>query len=99
MLILSPKANDNLIAIADYIRSESKHEITSRTFINSLLHKCHSLADQPFQMGALRPELGEDIRSYPYGNYIIFFRYRQDALEVIMIVEGHRDIGALFTPN
>jgi hypothetical protein len=37
-----------------------------------------------------------DLRSHPYKNYVIFFRYVGDVLEVIHIIEGHRDIAALF---
>lgn len=30
------------------------------------------------------------------GNYVIFFRYIDDVLEVITVLEGHRDIDAFF---
>ena len=45
-------------------------------------------------MGRPRPELGQDIRTVPFGNYIIVFRYERDRFEVVNIVEGHRDIDA-----
>ena len=38
------------------------------------------------------------MRSFAVGNYVIFFRYAGDTdiLEVIDILEGHRDIDAFF---
>jgi toxin ParE1/3/4 len=41
---------------------------------------------------APRPELRTDIRSFPYGNYVIFFRYIEDRFEVVSILERHLDI-------
>jgi toxin ParE1/3/4 len=48
-------------------------------------------------MGRARPELAEDIRSIPYGNYVILFRYNGPYLEIVSIIEGHRDIEELFS--
>jgi plasmid stabilization system protein ParE len=37
-----------------------------------------------------------DIRSFPFKGYLIFFRYAGDTFEVVNIIEGHRDVEALF---
>ena len=37
-----------------------------------------------------------DLRSHPHKSYVIFFRYAGDVLEVVNVIEGHRDIPALF---
>jgi toxin ParE1/3/4 len=58
--------------------------------------KCQELAALPGTMGLARPELLADLRSTPYGNYVIFFRYFGDAFEVVNILEGHRDIEGYF---
>ncbi len=47
-------------------------------------------------MGRLRAELQPDLRSHPHKAYVIFFRYVGDVLEVVNILEGHRDIEAFF---
>ena len=31
-----------------------------------------------------------------FGNYVTFFRYSRNTLEVVNILEGHRDFGAFF---
>jgi toxin ParE1/3/4 len=49
-------------------------------------------------MGRARPELFEGVRSLPYGNYVILFRYSGDFVEIVSIIEGHQDIEELFRP-
>ncbi len=91
-LILLDRAKEDMATIADYIARESGSRKTGRDFTGRLLAKCQELARQPFPIGRLRPELGEEIRSYSLGNYILFLHYSDDHLEVITIMEGHRDI-------
>ena len=38
----------------------------------------------------------EGLRSIPHGNYVILFRYRDALVEIVSIIEGHRDIEELF---
>jgi plasmid stabilization system protein ParE len=47
-------------------------------------------------MGRARPELMAEVRSFPHDNYVILFRYRDCVMEIISIIEGHRDIEELF---
>ena len=43
------------------------------------------------------PELRHDLRSAPFNGYVIFFRYLDDdVLEIVHIIEGHRDVAAIF---
>ena len=50
----------------------------------------------PQVLGRARPELRDDLRSVVEGNYVIFVRYLETELEVVRIIEGHRDIPAQF---
>ena len=47
-------------------------------------------------MGRSRSDLRPELRSQTYQSYIIFFRYMGDVLEIVNILEGHRDIDAFF---
>ena len=58
---------------------------------------CAKLASLPGILGRARPELHPDIRSSAYKGYVVFFRYREDALEVVNILQGHRDIETFFS--
>jgi toxin ParE1/3/4 len=73
----------------------------AQRFVRELRDYCHHLAALPGTLGRARPELRPDLRSMPYKNYVIFFRYVDDRyvddrFEVVNILEGHRDIIAYF---
>lgn len=61
------------------------------------MRQCAKLAALPGVLGRARPELRPDIRSFAFRGYVIFFRYRGDRLEVVSVLEGHRDIDAHFS--
>lgn len=48
-------------------------------------------------MGRARPELGIDIRSFPVGNYLIFYIVDEEQLNLVRVIEGHRDLKAQFS--
>jgi len=64
-------------------------------FIDELVGKFQTLAAQP-GIGPKRDELGESLRSFPVGNYVIFFRVLPDGIEVVRILSGFRDIPNVF---
>jgi toxin ParE1/3/4 len=90
-------ARDSLADIARYISRQSGSTAVARRFVDHLRQRCIDLTASPFQLGRPRPELGWDLRSFAVGNYVIFFRYIGDTLEVVDVVEGHRDIDAYFS--
>lgn len=52
---------------------------------------CQLLAMQP-QAGRLRPELAPELRSFPVGRYVVFYRPRNGGIEVVRILHSARDI-------
>jgi plasmid stabilization system protein ParE len=95
-LVYLASARRDLLSILDYITRESGSLETGRRFVEQIQQQCANLARLPGTLGRARPELRPDIRSFPFRNYVIFFRYREDALEVVDILEGHRDIETHF---
>jgi toxin ParE1/3/4 len=81
----------DLVAVLEYIARETGSLETAQRFVAELRAKCHHLAGLPGMLGRARPELAAGIRSFPFKGYVIFFRYVDDAFEVIDIFEGHRD--------
>ncbi len=79
-----------------YIARESGDAALARNFVQKLENKCQELARSSFQLGRTRPEILDLLRSYAFGNYVIFFRYSGDTLEIVNILERHRDIEAFF---
>ena len=95
-LRFSAAAKNDLDSIAVYIAARSGSRAVAERFARELRGKCHDLAAAPIQMGRSRPELGPDLRSHPHKSYVIFFRYVGGVLEIVNILEGHRDIDAFF---
>lgn len=67
------QARDDLIHIKRYIARESGSQSTAIQYTEKIREQCRKLAELPGKMGRLRPELGKNLRSFPYGNYVIFF--------------------------
>ena len=98
-LVYLAAAQRDLVSILEYITRESGSLAVGVAFTDRLQARCAKLASLPGTLGRARPELRPDIRSSAFGNYVIFFRYRDDALEVVNILEGHRDIDAFFSED
>jgi len=90
------RAREDLVAIARYVARASGSAEMARRLTIRLRTKCRDLAQLPGTQGRARLELGPDIRSYAMDSYVIFFRYVERTFEVVTIIEGHRDIDALF---
>jgi toxin ParE1/3/4 len=95
-LRMLPSAKADLVNILEYITRESGHVTVGRQFVEVLRQHCRKLAALPGTLGRARPELRADIRSVAFKRYVIFFRYVDDTFEVVNIIEGHRDIEALY---
>jgi toxin ParE1/3/4 len=91
-----PSAKADLVEILDYVTRKSGSVATGRRFVAALRAQCRHLAELPGILGRRRPELRPDIRSFPFRNYVIFFRYVDEDFEVVNILEGHRDFDQQF---
>ena len=97
-VVYSPSARDDFDRIAAFIAGGSGDTAIARSFVARIRQHCRRMAALGGKLGTLRPEIGDDIRSTPLGSYIIFFRYDARRMQVIRVVEGHRDLGQLRLP-
>jgi len=95
-LRFTTQARDDLRAISDFVSDASGSEDIAESFLSQLIERCRHVASLPGTLGTLRTELRDDIRSTPHKGYVIFFRYQDDALEVVDILHGSRDSTAHF---
>lgn len=95
-LVYLAAAERDLLSILEYIARESGSAAIGMAFTDRLQGQCARLASLPGTLGRARPELRCDLRSFPFGSYVIFFRYGDDVLEVVNVLGGHRDIEAFF---
>lgn len=95
-LVYLDAAKDDLAHILRSITYESASLEIAVAFTQQLEGRCERLASLPGTLGTSRPELRADVRSAPHQGYVIFFRYAGDRVEVINILNGHRDITGFF---
>lgn len=50
------------------------------------------LAETHGAIGVARPELAEDLRSFPSPPFVLFFRYAADRLQVVRILHERQDV-------
>jgi len=48
------------------------------------------------QMGRARPELLDGLRSFPVGNYALFYRPEPGGIELTRVLHGARDVDSQF---
>ncbi|MEA2871813.1 MAG: toxin ParE1/3/4 [Hyphomicrobiales bacterium] len=92
----SAEANEDLASIAAYIADRSGNRTIATRFTDELRHRRGDIAAASIRMGRPRPELRNDLRSVMHKNYLILFRYVDDIAEIVNVIEGHRDIPAIF---
>ncbi len=87
----SAASQEDLVQIANFAAQDKP--LAARKLISAIKEKCRLLARNP-ELGDSRGDLGERIRSSYVGRYVIFFRATEDAVEIVRIIPGDRDIGA-----
>lgn len=89
-VLFTPLAETDLENIGDYIAQDNPAR--ALTFIQDIRAQCQKVGKSPLAYRA-RPELGDDIRSCLFGNYVIL--YRPDATDVLIVRVLH---GAMDLP-
>jgi toxin ParE1/3/4 len=64
-------------------------------FIDRMSEVFQKLADFP-HMGRRRDELEEGVRSFPFGEYIIFYRLAPDGIAPVRVIHGARKLDDAF---
>ena len=90
---ISPRARSDLTEIWGYIADDSV--ANADAFIDKLYATIQVLANQSGS-GRRREELAPGILSFPFGRYMIFYRASQDAIEIVRVLHGARDIQSIF---
>ena len=94
-IIRSPRAKADILSAARYIVEESESVETAERWMDSIDAKVIFLGRNPLA-GEARPDLGQELRAFPVGNYIIFYRPRKDGIQIVRVLHGARDIPRIF---
>jgi toxin ParE1/3/4 len=92
MYELSPQAEHDLEGIGDYIAEDSPSN--AERFIERLTQRFVSLGRNP-RIGRARPELRPDLRSFPYGAYLILYRPIDEGVEIVRVLHAARNLDDL----
>ena len=65
-------------------------------WVDKLDEKFGLIATQPL-MGRARDELSANVRSFPFGRYVIFYAAIEDGIDVVRVLHSARDIDAVFS--
>lgn len=63
--------------------------------LDAIEQKLQMLARQT-ALGRRREDLAPGLRSFPAGNYVVFYRPLSEGIEVVRILSGLRDIEGIF---
>ncbi|MBW3599342.1 MAG: type II toxin-antitoxin system RelE/ParE family toxin [Planctomycetes bacterium] len=89
----SAQAEDDLVEIATYIAKDSV--TAAERWLDKIERTLRHLADAP-GTGAEYPELRPNLRCFPLGVYLIFYRSIEGGIEVVRVIHGARDIYSIF---
>ena len=90
---LTSLAEADLDGIWDYVSGYSEQAADS--LIDELFERFIMLAR--FQeAGRDRTELAPNLRSFPVGSYVIFYRAREEGIEIVRVLHGSMDIPRKF---
>lgn len=96
-LRMLPSVMADLVNMLECVTRDSGSIAIGLQFVSALRRPCRRLADAPGVHGHARLELRPDIRSIAldgigFTGYVIFFRYAEDAFEVVNIIERVHDV-------
>ena len=96
IILKRPLAELDLLNIWDYIADDSPDRADD--FLDRIESKLLTLA-QNSGLGRQRPDLLPNLRSFPIGNYVVFYRQIEGGIDVIRLLHGSRDIEQVFEKN
>jgi toxin ParE1/3/4 len=88
-------AKNDLVGIWRYIAVED--EDIASSVIRFIDSRCQALCDHP-ETGHSREDLARGLRCLTVGKggwrskYLVFYRFSDNSVEIIRVLEGHRDI-------
>lgn len=92
--LTTDQADKDIDEVVDYIAG--RNVVAGISLDRAFYDVFEMLADNP-EAGRERSELREDLRSFPCGSYIIFYRLWAGNVLILRIVHGARDLEQIFS--
>ena len=84
-----PRARKDLLEIWLYIAIDN--ETAANALLKRIEHAMQMLVLNP-ESGRRRSDLAPDLRSFPVGNYVVFYSLRAGHLEIVRILHSRQDV-------
>lgn len=88
-ILRSARARADLIEIWGFIANDN--QAAADHMLDRFEQILSTLAQNPL-MGRARPELAQDLRSFPVGSYVLFYRPEPDGILLVRVLSGYLDI-------
>ena len=90
-ILRRPQARLDLIDIWNYIADDN--EAAADRMLDRIGGVLRMLSEQP-KAGRERPELAPGLRSFPVGNYLLFYLPLPGGIDLVRVLSGYMDIGS-----
>jgi toxin ParE1/3/4 len=91
----SPQAEEDLLDIWSFVAQESSAE-TADKLLREIDHACFALGAWP-EYGRVRNEVREGLRSVRVNRYVVFYRVKKSAIQIVRVLDERRDVDPLFS--
>ncbi len=88
----SSQAQRDLVDLWLYIANDNP--AAADKFLDQIETICKLLSASPL-LGRSREELGRSLRSFPVGDYLIFYRPKRMGIVLVRVLSGYRDLDKL----
>jgi toxin ParE1/3/4 len=95
-LRISPQAEDDLDSIWYYVATESASVEIADRLVDSLTSRFLLLAQHPYAGRSRDDEFGPGTRSLAVSEYVVVYTVEHDAVHILRIVHGRRDLESVF---
>ncbi|HVY85613.1 MAG TPA: type II toxin-antitoxin system RelE/ParE family toxin [Caulobacterales bacterium] len=89
-IVRSRQARSDIVEIAVYYGERNPG--AAKRLLDRIARVVELLAEQPL-LGRRRPDLRQDLRSFPARPHVIFYLPLVDGVQIVRILHGARDIG------
>ena len=89
----SEAAERDLRDIGFHIACGERRPLAAERIIDELIAQVEKLAQLSTTtvLGTAAPEIGDDVRLFPYKRWVILFRYQPHGIEVLRFADGSQD--------
>ena len=87
-IVRKPSAKTDIMEIWRYVAERSP--AAADRLLDRIEEVCFMLSEYPFA-GRARPELAENLRSFPVESLVVFYPPQQDRIDIIRVLSARRD--------